>query len=56
MTLEDMEKHCAGMLEEALTQLEADFSGLFAALIVATDEGFAQAQADLDQQRGDASG
>lgn len=54
MTLDDLKKHCAGMHEEAQAELEADFSELCAALITAADEGFAQAQADLDRQRGEA--
>lgn len=33
----------------------ADFSKFCAALTAATDEGFAQAQADLDRQRGKAA-
>lgn len=53
MTLDDMKKHCAGMHEEAQAKLEADFSEFCAALIAATDEGFVQAQADLDRQRGE---
>ncbi len=55
MTLEDMAKHCAGMNEEAQANLEADFSAFCAALTAAADKGFAQAQADLDQQRGEAA-
>ncbi len=55
MKLDDLTKFGADMHEEAQAKLEADFSEFCAAIIAAADKGFAQAQADLDRQRGEAA-
>jgi len=53
MTLDKIQKLFDGMTEQAQAEMEADFNEFCAALIKSADEGFAQAQADLDRQRGE---
>lgn len=56
MLLDDLAKNYAGIHEEAQAKLEADFSEFCPALTTAANKGFAQAQADLERQRGGAAG
>lgn len=51
MNLDQIQQFFDGMTEQTLAEMEADFNEFCAALIKSAEEGFAQAQADLDQQR-----